>query len=108
MSDEKYEALNEFYKFSKEAIYQNPKKSYQDDKIKNMFDVLFEKYLNDLNKDNPNSTIIKYYLKNMNPDYRDKTSKARIVCDYIAGMTDDYFNKEFKDVMIPHSFGYKI
>lgn len=108
MSNEKYEALTEFYKFSKESIYQNPKKSYQDDKIKNMFDVLFEKYLNDLNKDNVNSTILKYYLKNMSEDYRNKTSNARIVCDYIAGMTDDYFNNEFKDVMIPHSFGYKI
>jgi dGTPase len=108
LSQEKFESLKEFYKFSKEAIYQNPKKSYQDDKIKNMFDVLFDKYLNDLDSDNVNSTIVKFYLKNMNKEYRDSTSNPRIVCDYIAGMTDDFFNKEFKDTMIPHSFGYKI
>ncbi|MGQ8338157.1 deoxyguanosinetriphosphate triphosphohydrolase family protein [Sunxiuqinia sp. A32] len=108
MSDEKYEALKEFYKFSTEAIYQNPKKSNQDDKIKNMFDVLFDKYLIDLRENNLSSTIVKYYIRNMSNDYREKTSQPRIVCDYIAGMTDDYFNKEFKDVMIPHSFGYKV
>ncbi|WP_346859524.1 HD domain-containing protein [uncultured Draconibacterium sp.] len=108
LSKEKYDALNAFYEFSKEAIYQNPKKSHQDDKIKNMFNVLFERYLKDLKADNTKSTIIKYYLKSMSDDYREKTSNPKIVCDYIAGMTDDYFNKEFQNVMIPQSFGYKV
>ena len=108
LSQDKYEGLKAFYEFSKEAIYQNPKKSHQDDKIKNMFDILFEKYLKDINNNNTNSTIIKYYLKNMTANYREETSNPKIVCDYIAGMTDDYFNKEFNNVMIPSSFGYKI
>lgn len=108
LSDEKFDAINEFYEFSKNAIYQNPKKSTQDDKIKNMFDILFELYLNDLEKDSNKTSITKSYIKNMGHEYLDKTSKPQIVCDYIAGMTDDFFNKEFKDTMIPHSFGYKI
>lgn len=108
LSDEKFNAINEFYEFSKKAIYQNPLKSTQDDKIRNMFDVLFEIYLEDLEKDKNQTSISKYYIKSMNREYLDKTSKPKIVCDYIAGMTDDFFNKEFKDIMIPHSFGYKI
>lgn len=108
LSNEKFDAINEFYEFSKKAIYQNPLKSTQDNKIKNMFDVLFEIYLNDLEKDKNESSITNFYIKTMDQDYLDKTSKPKIVCDYIAGMTDDFFNKEFKDAMIPHSFGYKI
>lgn len=108
LSDEKFEAINEFYAFSKEAIYQNPKKSNQDNKIRNMFDVLFEVYLNDIENNKKITSISKYYINNMNSSYLADTSKPRIVCDYIAGMTDNFFNKEFKDVMIPRSFGYKI
>lgn len=108
LSQDKFEGLKAFYEFSKKAIYQNPKKSHQDDKIKNMFDILFVKYLKDLNNNKAKSTSIKDYLNNMTPDYRKETSNPKIVCDYIAGMTDDYFNKEFNNVMIPCSFGYKI
>lgn len=107
MSEEKFIALREFYSFSKEAIYQNPKKSQQDDKIKNMFDVLFAKYLKDLRGSNPNTKVFQY-LKNMGENYQQQTSDARVVVDYIAGMTDDFFNKEFSDVMIPKSFGYRL
>jgi dGTPase len=108
LSNEKFDAINEFYEFSKKTIYQNPLKSTQDNKIKNMFDVLFGKYLEDLEKVKNETSITKSYLNIMDKEYLDKTSKPKIVCDYIAGMTDDYFNKEFKDIMIPHSFGYKI
>jgi len=108
LSDEKFKAITEFYEYSKEAIYQNPKKSCQDNKIRNMFDVLFEIYLNDLETDRKETSISKFFTSNMSTDYLENTSKPRIVCDYIAGMTDDFFNKEFKNVMIPHSFGYKI
>lgn len=108
LSDEKFDAINEFYEFSKSAIYQNPKKTSQDEKIKNMFDVLFELYLNDLEKDANKTSITKFYIKNMSQEYLDNTAKPKIVCDYVAGMTDDFFNKEFKDIMIPHSFGYKV
>ncbi|MRT91567.1 deoxyguanosinetriphosphate triphosphohydrolase family protein [Ancylomarina sp. 16SWW S1-10-2] len=108
LSDEKFEAIKEFYEFSTKNIYQNPKKSHQDEKIKNMFDVLFKIYLNDLESGIGISSISKFYLPNMNEDYLKNYSNPKIVCDYIAGMTDDFFNKEFKDVMIPHSFGYKV
>jgi dGTP triphosphohydrolase len=30
------------------------------------------------------------------------------VVDFIAGMTDDYFNREFEDYVIPKSFGARI
>ena len=31
----------------------------------------------------------------MTEEYKNNTTKERIVIDYIAGMTDDYFTKEY-------------
>lgn len=108
LSKKKYDALREFNEFSKDKIYNNPKITSQDDKIRKMFDVLFHLYLEDLVKDGNKTSITCDYIKNKDQEYHDKTSKPRIVCDYIAGMTDDFFNKEFENIMIPKNFGYQI
>lgn len=108
LSDDKFEAINEFYEFSKENIYQNPLKTNQDHKIRHMFDVLFETYLNELETGRKQTSLSKFYLPNMNENYKANNSNPRIVCDYIAGMTDDFFNNEFKNIMIPQSFGYNL
>jgi len=108
MSSKMFEAINEFYKFSAEAIYENPKKTSQDHKIENMFNVLFDKYTEDLQGDKHETSISTYYLKEMDNSYRENNKDFRIVCDYISGMTDDFFNNEFKNFMIPKSFGYNI
>jgi dGTPase len=108
LSKRMFQAINEFYKFSKDAIYENPKKTSQDDKIQYMFDVLYYKYLEDIVKDKNETSISKSFLKEMSEDYKLNNKPFRIVCDYIAGMTDDYFNNEFKAFMFPKSFGYKI
>ena len=60
-----------------------------------MFNELFDKFLNDLETNNEESSIYEAYLKYQNQKYR-SNSNARIVIDYIAGMTDDYFMKEYK------------
>jgi len=108
LSSDIYKAISEFYTFSTEAIYQHSKKISQDHKIRNMFDVLFENYLDDLEKDKNQTSISQYYLKAMKLKYKDENSNVRIVCDYIAGMTDDFFNKEFETLIMPQNFGYKI
>lgn len=108
LSDEKFEAIKAFYKFSSDNIYNNPLKTHQDNKIDNMFEILFDYYLNDLDSGRNITSISKYFYPNMNEHYLNTTSNARIVCDYIAGMTDDFFNNEFKNMMIPQSFGYSV
>ena len=106
LSEEIFGAISEFYAFSNKEIYQHPVKTSQDHKIRKMFDVLFETYLIDLKSGKQETSISKYYLAEMNRSYREKTPEARIVCDYIAGMTDDFFNSEFKKIVLPESIGY--
>lgn len=64
-------------------------------------------YLEDL-ESGKNETSISKYLNEMSEDYTNNTTYPRVVCDFIAGMTDDYFNNEFKGFVIPHGFGYDI
>ena len=97
-----FKAIVELKKYNYENIYY---KAYTDDernKLKLMLNTLFTKYLDDLNKNNVESNIIKSYLNNMSEEYKNENSKERIVIDYIAGMTDDYclneYNKYLKSI----------
>ena len=61
-----------------------------------MFETLFNKYLADLESNNRDSVIVSSYLNNMCLDYQEKNTNARIVIDYISGMTDEFFLKEYE------------
>ena len=60
-----------------------------------MFTTIFNKYLVILEKNIKDSNIYTKYLNKMNSNYVKNTSNARIIIDYIAGMTDDYFIEEY-------------
>lgn len=108
LSDDIFEAIDSFYNFSKVHIYGNPKKTTQDKKIGNMFDLLFEKYYEDIESNKKETSISTFYLQQKSNDYLTNVPTFRIVSDYIAGMTDNFFNKEFENFVIPKRFGYKI
>jgi len=103
-----FNALEELKKFNYEKIYFNPSIKTQEYKIINMFRQLFNKYLNDLEKEDKDSSIYRYFLKDMNDDYLKNTHKKRRIIDYISGMTDDFFNNQFKEYFVPQSYGYFI
>ncbi len=107
-SESVFMALEKLKKFNYENIYFNPKKTTQDYKIKSSFTTLFKKYFEDLNNNNSSSSIFADFLNNMNISYRENTKNERIVLDFIAGMTDDYFNKEYEDYLIPKRFGVRV
>ena len=62
-----------------------------------MFRSLFNTYVNDIENNNLDSSIFKVYLNYKDESYKENTSK-RIAIDFIAGMTDDYFNLEYKRI----------
>ncbi len=95
LSDEVFKAIKELMKFNYKYIYSNSESSKNKDKLKIMFESLFDKYLNDLKNNNEDSLIVSSYLKNMSKCYQDNNTYERIVIDYISGMTDDFFLKEY-------------
>jgi dGTPase len=41
-------------------------------------------------------------------EYRQRTPPERIVIDYLAGMTNKFFNNEFRQLVLPRNMGYKL
>lgn len=92
-----FKAINDLKDFNYKNIYLRTESDDELKHIKFMFEYLFETYLNDLNKENNNSNIYKVFLNDMDYNYLVNTSKTRMVIDYIAGMTDEYFIREFNN-----------
>ncbi|MDZ7699862.1 MAG: HD domain-containing protein [Deltaproteobacteria bacterium] len=100
-SEEVGTALRDLKGFSRNRIYNDPRVKAQTGKIKLMFELLFERYLEDLRSENDSSDIYKGFLDGMSGTYVEKNRDAEIVRDFIAGMTDDYFLKQCHKYLIP-------
>ena len=98
------EALSRLKDWNYKNIYQNPKKSTQDEKIKAMFQTVLEECHEELESDKK-ITGIRHWYESMSEEYRAATSKPRVVADYVSGMTDDYLMNSYREIVIPKSFG---
>lgn len=98
LSDKIFNAIEELKKFNYTHIYNNSDSEQTKKKLEEQFSTLFDSYLNDIKNNNEESPIIKSYLNNMSKEYKDNNTNERIVIDYIAGMTDDYFLSEAKRI----------
>lgn len=100
-SQEIADALLRLKEFNYEFIYKNPKIKTESDKIKGLYRILFEQFLDDLNVNRKDSVIFKDYLNGMDPSYREALRPPEIVRDFIAGMTDAYFLRMGNDILMP-------
>ncbi|MDY6790558.1 MAG: HD domain-containing protein [Thermodesulfobacteriota bacterium] len=94
-------ALKKLKEFNLTHIYMNPKIKKHLGTIRKLFEMLFEKYLNDLETENHSSVIFTRFLKDMSEDYHIHHSKEEMVKDFIAGMTDQYFLRQCPESMRP-------
>jgi len=90
-SPEVSDALESLKAFNLERIYTSPKIKSHTVVIRNLFHLLFERYLLDIEKENQTSVIFSGFLKDMSAGYLGCHRPAEIVRDFIAGMTDRYF-----------------
>lgn len=95
------EALARLKDFNEERIYRSPLVKEQSHKIKLMFELLFERYLRDLEASNEDSDIFRGFLDGMSEKYKDTTPAPGIVRDFIAGMTDEYFLNQCQKNLVP-------
>jgi dGTPase len=86
----------------------NYKRIYTDENVKQAnaiiyrtMHVMFDKYLTDIKENNKSSKIFKHFLDHKRPEYLERFSPAEWVRDFIATMTDRYYNEEIKDYMLP-------
>ena len=101
------ESLLELKEFNYRYIYKNEKIKTESGKIERLYGILFERFLSDLASERRDSVIFADYLDGMDPSYREAFSPPEIVRDFIAGMTDAYFLRMGRDILIPRSFPVK-
>ena len=94
LSNDVYQALKELVKFNYEHIYNKANSKEDINYYEEIFNTLYYKYLDDLEKENKSSSIYTNFLNDMTDEYK-MTNKKRIVIDYISLMTDSYFINEY-------------
>ncbi len=98
MSDNIYHALMELKDFNYKNIYSKAMTKEQNEYYKKGFELLYKKYLEDVENNNKSSDIYKDFLHDKIDEYLNNTNHKRMVIDYIAGMTDEYFFRKYKEV----------
>ena len=101
IGDKVYNAIEKLKEFNYKNIYYKANTTVATEYYNNAFLALVNKYLEDLKNKNQNSSIYKLFLNNMNKEYINDTSNERIVIDFIAGMTDDFFVAQYKALVKP-------
>ena len=96
MSEEVREALMELRAYMFTHVYENPLAKGEEDKAIRMIEDLYFYYESHLDK------MPEQYLKQL----RDGEMSEIAVCDYIAGMTDNFAVKKFEEIFIPQSWKF--
>lgn len=96
LSDRIYNTLCDLIKFNYEFIYNKAISKEQLLNIKEMFNKLFDLYYNQIQNKEINEDIYINFYNQMNDNYKLNTTPARVVIDYVSGMTDDYFLSQYK------------
>jgi dGTPase len=95
MSPDIEAAMRHLREFMFESVYMNKKAKGQEEQAERLLETLFEYYEKHLER-LPEEYLLR--MEQMNePPYR-------VVCDYIAGMTDRYAVIKFKELMIPSAW----
>ena len=87
--------------FNLEHIYLNPKIKNHLENIRQLFEMLFDRYLDDLKNQNRSSVIFTQFLEDISGTYLTNHTHAEIVRDFMAGMTDHYFLRLCPEDMRP-------
>ena len=95
MSEEVAEAMQGLRRFMFDNVYRNPVAKHEENKAIEMVKNLYSYYMEHCEK------LPDEYFRRMEL-YGD--SKEQVICDYIAGMTDNYAVKIFQEIFIPESW----
>ncbi|RUA01747.1 MAG: phosphohydrolase [Deltaproteobacteria bacterium] len=100
-SPEKAQALLSLKQFNYRRIYLNPLLKARKKEIQGLFERLFTKYLEDLERNNRSSAIFSHFLEGMSVDYLQGHCPSEMVRDFISGMTDRYFLNQCPEKLRP-------
>ncbi len=91
-------------KFNYDRIYTDKNVKHARKIIDKSMEILFEQYLEDIQQQALDSKIFTQFLNRKNQRYMTSYNNAEKVRDFIATMTDRYYNEEVKNYLLPGSF----
>ena len=100
-SSEKAAALIRLKDFNRERIYYNKLIKAEGPKIKYLYRIIFERLWDDLQAGREEIPLFNEFLTNMAGRYRETRKPAEIVRDFIAGMTDEFFLRLSRELLLP-------
>ena len=98
-SDDVFEALKSLMEFNYKNIYSSPIKEETEARSTKLFQMLFDKYMKDLEE--KKGFIYDEFYSKMTESYTNTNSHGKIVVDFIAGMTDNFFIEQFEENFLP-------
>ena len=96
MSPQVEEAMRVFRDFLFASVYRNPVAKSEERKVEGILRGLYDHYIAD--------------IRRLPEDYRavaEEEGAARAVCDYIAGMTDQYAVSVYQELYIPRGWSIR-
>ncbi len=96
LSPKVFKALKDLKEFNYTHIYKNANTKETIILYEKMFRHLFQVYHTQITNNDQDAHICKNYLNTMDKTYIENTSVSRIIIDYLAGMTDDYFKRQYE------------
>lgn len=95
--------LRAFKRFNFSSICESPVLLGNQKRMERLFSDLYEHYLDDLEHERKDSAIFTDFLDNesTSPRYREEVTPEQAVLDFLAGMTDNYFEARCKEIVLP-------
>ena len=94
MSERVFNALNALKKFNYEHIYKYSLTDEEKDYYREGMNAIYQEYMKDIENQDEESLLYKYFLNTQSDKYLKETSDQRKIIDFIAGMTDEFFIRE--------------
>ena len=95
MSEHVHTAMTDLRAFMFESLYQNPTAKSEEVKADKLITELYGYYMDNI------ETLPENYKKFI---YERGDESERVVCDYIAGMSDQYSIAKFEEIFVPMSW----
>ena len=95
LSKKVFNALKGLINFNYKNIYEKANSKKQLEEYNFKFNKLFNLYYNQIVNNEKNEDIFKIYLNEMDNSYIKNNTPARIVIDFISGMTDKFFISQY-------------
>ena len=94
MTNDVEQAMKDLRSFMFEHVYRNPAAKGEEKKAKSLLEFLYQYYYEHID------LLPQKYLNMLDLGER----QDRIVCDYIAGMTDEFAYRQFEEYFLPKSW----